>query len=227
MSAKETKQEEPEDKDGAAAEGGEGEEKPKSKKKMIIAIVAVILFAGLGVGAYLMGMFGGGGEEKPAGEEQTAEEGGHGEEHAEEKKEEGHGEEAEGGEHGEGGEGHEKAKSGGHGGEAAADSKSPDGAIYHPLPDFLVNLNSPTKRSSFLKVTVTLVVADEKSVETVKGYEPRIIDSFQTYLRELRPEDLKGSGGIFRLREELLLRINKIVQPAKVNDILFKDMIVQ
>jgi flagellar protein FliL len=56
---------------------------------------------------------------------------------------------------------------------------------------------------------------------------PRIIDNFQVYLRELRVEDLKGSGGMYRLREELLLRVNAAVAPAKINDVLFKEMLVQ
>jgi flagellar FliL protein len=100
--------------------------------------------------------------------------------------------------------------------------------VYHDLPDFVVNLNSGEgRRSSFMKVHVSLEIADQESLKIVQAYEPRIVDSFQTYLRELKPDDLRGSAGIFRLREELLFRINKIVHPAKVNDILFKEMIVQ
>jgi flagellar protein FliL len=56
---------------------------------------------------------------------------------------------------------------------------------------------------------------------------PRIIDNFQVYLRELRVEDLRGSGGIYRLREELLTRVNAATAPAKVVDVLFKEMLVQ
>ena len=56
---------------------------------------------------------------------------------------------------------------------------------------------------------------------------PRVMDAFQTYLRELRPEDLRGSAGLYRLREELLARVNTSAQPAKVTDVLFKEMLVQ
>ena len=54
-----------------------------------------------------------------------------------------------------------------------------------------------------------------------------IRDSFQTYLRELRLDDLRGSAGMYRLREELLTRINVAVQPSKVSAVLFKEMLVQ
>ncbi|MFX9073467.1 flagellar basal body-associated FliL family protein, partial [Acinetobacter baumannii] len=56
---------------------------------------------------------------------------------------------------------------------------------------------------------------------------PRIIDNFQVYLRELRLDDLKGSAGMYRLREELLLRVNMAAQPVKIKDVLFKEMLVQ
>ena len=61
----------------------------------------------------------------------------------------------------------------------------------------------------------------------MRTLSPRIIDNFQVYLRELRVEDLRGSAGIYRLREELLARVNNAVHPTKVKDVLFKDMLVQ
>ena len=56
---------------------------------------------------------------------------------------------------------------------------------------------------------------------------PRIIDHFQVYLRELRVEDLRGSAGIYRLREELLARVNAAVKPTKVENVLFREVLVQ
>jgi flagellar protein FliL len=56
---------------------------------------------------------------------------------------------------------------------------------------------------------------------------PRIIDTFVTYLRELRPEDLRGSAGLMRLREEMLVRVQAAARPARVTDVLFREMLVQ
>ncbi len=61
----------------------------------------------------------------------------------------------------------------------------------------------------------------------ISAVMPRIVDNFQIYLRELRIEDLRGSDGIYRLREELLARVNAAVAPVKVTDVLFKEMLVQ
>jgi flagellar FliL protein len=56
---------------------------------------------------------------------------------------------------------------------------------------------------------------------------PRVTDIFQTYLRELRPADLTGSAGLFRLREELTRRVNVTIAPQQINAVLFKEIVVQ
>lgn len=109
--------------------------------------------------------------------------------------------------------------------EETAKAETP--AVYYELPQMLVNLNSPGRRSNFLKIIVSLELSDANDVEKLESSMPRIIDNFQVYLRELRVEDLRGSAGIYRLREELLFRVNAAVRPARVTDVLFKEMLVQ
>jgi len=107
------------------------------------------------------------------------------------------------------------------------DGKPVEKPIYYTLPDFLVNLNSQGKSASFLKASVVLEVAHQADIPLIEANLPRVSDAFTTYLRELRPSDLAGSAGIQRLREELLLRVNNVVAPVKINDVLFKDVVVQ
>ncbi len=99
--------------------------------------------------------------------------------------------------------------------------------LYYDLEEFLVNLNDPGKKVSFLKMSVTLELPNDRAKALVEAQLPHIRDSFQVYLRELRSTDLQGSAGLVRLREELLLRINKILETERVKDILFKEIIVQ
>ena len=40
-------------------------------------------------------------------------------------------------------------------------------------------------------------------------------------------EDLRGSAGMYRLREELLMRVTEAAQPVRVHDVLFQEMLVQ
>ena len=100
-------------------------------------------------------------------------------------------------------------------------------AIFYDLPEMLVNLNTPGRKRNFLKMRVSLELANEADITTIETVLPRIVDNFQVYLRELRMEDLQGAAGMYRLREELLNRVNAAVRPARVNDVLFKEMIVQ
>ena len=95
------------------------------------------------------------------------------------------------------------------------------------LPDVLVNLQSQNNRSSYLKAKIVLEVEDQKLVEQIKPLMPRVMDAFQTYLRELRPSDLEGSAGLYRLKEELTRRVNASISPNKINAVLFKEIVVQ
>lgn len=105
--------------------------------------------------------------------------------------------------------------------------EAPKTGLYYDLPDMLVNLNTSGRKQSFLKIRVSLELPDAAAVQQVEAAMPRVIDQFQVYLRELRVEDLQGSAGMYRLREELLIRVSAAVKPAKVSDILFKEMLVQ
>jgi flagellar protein FliL len=96
------------------------------------------------------------------------------------------------------------------------------------VPDMLVNLvGAPGERVQYLKVRLVLEVKEEKQVETIKPSLPRVTDIFQTYLRELRPSDLNGSAGLFRLKEELTRRVNSAVAPNQVSAVLFKEIVIQ
>ncbi|HKX10126.1 MAG TPA: flagellar basal body-associated FliL family protein [Stellaceae bacterium] len=109
----------------------------------------------------------------------------------------------------------------------APPAPSPKPSVFLDLPDLLVNLNSTGRKASFLKISVSLDLEDQADTARIQAVMPRIIDNFQVYLRELRVEDLRGSGGIYRLREELLARVNAAAAPVKVKDVLFKEMLVQ
>ncbi len=112
--------------------------------------------------------------------------------------------------------------------EPVAVAPPPKPLVFFDLPDFLVNLNSVgNRKANFLKLSVSLQLESAEDTARVSAMMPRIVDNFQIYLRELRIEDLRGSDGIYRLREELLARVNAAVAPVKVTDVLFKEMLVQ
>jgi len=116
---------------------------------------------------------------------------------------------------------------GGNSSDKEIDPKLVPKIIYHDLEEFIVNLNNPGKQVSFLKMRITLELPNLLTKTIIESKLPRIRDNFQLYLRELRNSDLQGSSGIHRLKEELILRINKVIAPEKVSDILFEEIIVQ
>jgi len=103
------------------------------------------------------------------------------------------------------------------------------GTVFYDMPEILVNLNSPAqaRKQNFLKIRVSLELQTPLDIPKIEAVLPRIIDNFQVYLRELRIDDLQGSAGMLRLREELLSRVNAEVKPTKINDVLFKEILVQ
>lgn len=201
--------------EGAGSEEDEAAKKKKKKRKMMImAAAAAVLLGGGGAGVYFSGIL-----SSPKAET------------GKDKKDKKKKKTEEGGEHGE----HTTGSS------VKAVKMNPnewvpgvvagheaDDVVYYNLPEFLVNLDTTSKQTSFIKMKVTLEApSDGDNAEAIDGRLPRIIDKFNTYLRLLRTSDISGSAGLYRLREELLLQVNKEIYPGKVNDILFQEIIVQ
>lgn len=127
-----------------------------------------------------------------------------------------------------GGEEHAEAEASAPGGEEGQPGMPVSAAVFYDLPEMLVDINSAGGRKrTFLKLRVALELGRPGDTAQVEAMMPRVIDNFQVYLRELRVEDLQGAEGMYRLREELLVRVNAAVSPARVNDVLFKEMLIQ
>ena len=112
-------------------------------------------------------------------------------------------------------------------GSAHMAEKKTGAPVYLDVPELITNLNVPGRRQSYLKLHAKLELGGPEDVAPVTAAMPRILDLFQTYLRDMRPEELRGSEGTYRLREELLSRAAVAVAPAHVTDVLFEEMIVQ
>ncbi|MDQ7813741.1 flagellar basal body-associated FliL family protein [Brevundimonas sp.] len=197
--------------DPAAPEGeGEADATPKKKKLPLLFIIIpaalVVLGGGGGAAFFLM---------QPKAE--AAEGGDHGAE-----KKGGHAPA-------------EKKGGGGHGPAAGGEanpalgviSEGPDGVTFYTLPDMVVNIQAADGRPTYLKLKLTLEMHDAALAAHLQSEMPRMQDMFQSFLRELRPEDLAGSAGSFQLRAEILRRVNLIAAPGKVDAVLIEEMLVQ
>lgn len=216
----------------ATAEGGEEgqEDDGGGKKKLIIMIAAaLVVLLGAGAGLYFSGVLGGSDKAESA---EHAEDG-HGDE-------EGYGEDDKhaGDDHGEGKEDKYAKDEGDHGkGDKAKEEKGKDGkgkdgkgggsSQFLEIPTMIVNLNTDDGTPRYLRLTVQLELEKPSEAPSVEAVMPRVIDQFQTYLRELRVKDLRGSAGIYRLQMELLWRVNRASYPVKVKDVLFQEILIQ
>ena len=191
--------------EGETAQDVDASEAPAKKKPPLLVIIigAAVLVAAIGGGAAFMLL-----KPKSPQAEQPADA------HAakkDDKKEGGHGKEGE-------------APAGAAAGTIAA---GPDGVTFYTLPDLIVNIQSPEGRTTYLKLKLTLEMKDAAVASRLQAEAPRLNDMLQSFLRELRPDDLAGSAGSYQLRAELLRRINLVAAPGKVDAVLIEEMLVQ
>jgi len=115
--------------------------------------------------------------------------------------------------------------------EAGHGASSPDlpseHATFFDVPDIVVNIQTADSTPAYLKLAVSLELDSAEARAAIEPVMPRVVDQFQTYLRELRVDDVRGSMGVMRLKEELLRRVNLAAAPTPVRDVLLKEMIVQ
>jgi len=111
--------------------------------------------------------------------------------------------------------------------EPHAEAKVSTAPVFLDLPDIVANLNAGPRRAAFIKLKAKLELARAEDQATVQAAMPRVLDLFQTYLREMRPDELRGTAGTYRLREELIARTNIAAQPAHVLNVLFTELLVQ
>jgi flagellar FliL protein len=111
----------------------------------------------------------------------------------------------------------------------AAPSEHGEGAetALVDVPAMVVNLRTAGGDQRYLKIHFMLVPKTAAAGEAVKGRLPAIIDAYQPFLRELRPEDLTGAAAVFRIKEELLTRAGDVMGQGKVEDVLIQDLVQQ
>ncbi|WP_420101789.1 flagellar basal body-associated protein FliL [Bosea sp. (in: a-proteobacteria)] len=112
---------------------------------------------------------------------------------------------------------------------AAEPAPAKKAVTFLDMKDMIIGMsgNGQQERPPLMKIKVALEIGDPKVADEVKPLMPRVEDSFQVFMRELRPSDIEGSAGMYRLKEELLRRVNMTVYPAKVDAVLFKELLIQ
>ncbi|MGC8468579.1 MAG: flagellar basal body-associated FliL family protein [Acetobacteraceae bacterium] len=99
--------------------------------------------------------------------------------------------------------------------------------VFVAMPEIIANLDAGPRRASYIKLQAEIEVASAADATKLTAAMPKVMDLFQTYLRDMHPSELQGSEGTYRLREELINRANIAAAPARVVDVLFQQILVQ
>jgi|BEDMetMinimDraft_2_1075160.scaffolds.fasta_scaffold02943_4 flagellar FliL protein len=110
---------------------------------------------------------------------------------------------------------------------APAAEAAPPPPIYADIPEIITNLDTGGRRQSYVKLHARLELEKNGDKSIIEADMPRLLDLFQTYLREMHPEELRSSSGTWRLREELLARAQVAAPGAHIRDVLFVELLIQ
>ncbi|MDZ4760773.1 MAG: flagellar basal body-associated FliL family protein [Alphaproteobacteria bacterium] len=222
------KADEPEAVQADGEEGAAPARKKMAGKTLILFIVLPAVLVIGGGGAAAMMLLGGSKTEAAAEEGHEEAAGGHGEAKPKKKdaKKDSHGASA-----GKDGAGAGKGEAGVEGGvELGVLTVGAEGdPSYYHMPKMIVNLSGAADgdRPLLLELELVLESAEAAAFDEMPAMLPRLIDQFQTFLRELRVEDLNGSAGSYRLRLELLRRFNLVMAPTKIDAVLIEGILIQ
>jgi flagellar FliL protein len=99
---------------------------------------------------------------------------------------------------------------------------------YYAMPKLVMNLASTGgSRAVMMELELSLESSTTSAFAKVPEMMPRLKDTLNSFLRELRVEDLNGSGGTYTLRRELLKRFNTVLDPKKIDAVLIEGMLIQ
>jgi flagellar FliL protein len=191
-----------EDGDKPQQAAGETAAPVKKKSKLPLILSGVVLLAGGGAAAWYLGVLPFGGKERHAEATAALEEHG-GAEH-----------DAKGGEH--------DAKGGEHGGKAGEHAPGP----ILPVETFIANL-ADEGGSRYLKATFQIEFIGATVPPDVNGRLPQIRDLLLTLLSSKTFEEVRTPEGKQQLREEIIARVNQVLDRDAAKAVYFTEFIVQ
>jgi flagellar basal body-associated protein FliL len=94
------------------------------------------------------------------------------------------------------------------------------------LPDLTVRLRNP-EFDRYARVGVEIELNQEEDRTAIQPYLPMLRDAYLGWFSDRAVEDLQGSDGLARAKEELLRRLEEIVPGRRVRALYITDFVVQ
>ena len=106
---------------------------------------------------------------------------------------------------------------------AAAVSTRP---VFIDLPEMALTLpNGGRPRQMRIKLSVELATGASEQ-QAIDALSPRVYDALLTYLRTLRDGEVDGGLGLDRLRADLYRRLELVVGPGVLRDVLITSLVM-
>ena len=96
---------------------------------------------------------------------------------------------------------------------------------YIKLGEYMVNLKNKNS-DHYVKMVLVLKVENAQDALTIEEKMSKIRDVIQTFLKDLRVADFNGAAGTIRIKIGLLKRINNILKPQKVEEVLIQEFLI-
>ncbi len=96
--------------------------------------------------------------------------------------------------------------------------------VFLPVDPLVISLAGPA-RGRHLRFRAELEVAATQSKE-VAHLMPRVVDVMNGYLRAVDPAALEAPGALTALRAQLLRRVELVVGPGRVADVLVMEFVL-
>jgi flagellar FliL protein len=100
----------------------------------------------------------------------------------------------------------------------------PTPIAFVPVPTIMVSMGTG-QRTRHLRFTAELEVPRVHASE-VAQLMPRILDVLNGYLRAVEMADVEDRAGIFRLRAQMLRRVQIVTGPGRVSDLLVTEFVL-
>ncbi|NVM23043.1 MAG: flagellar basal body-associated FliL family protein [Desulfobacterales bacterium] len=99
-------------------------------------------------------------------------------------------------------------------------------AIIHELAPFIVNLRGHSGKR-YLRTKIELDVENDNVKKELVGRTPQLRDAVLLLLTSKSFEDISSSHGKIQLKNELIARINQVLQGGAVRTLYFTEFVVQ
>ena len=99
------------------------------------------------------------------------------------------------------------------------------GPIF-PLDTFVINLADPNG-DKYARIRIDLELKNEELIEEFEKRSPQIYDAILMILPSKLSEQIRTTNGKNDLREEIILRLNEILNNDGVTNLYFREFVIQ